>query len=171
MREHDERDAQIWGEAPPLDGVDQYARESDPFYSKLDDLMEGHIDSTAVGEWRWLESTAELQRVAFGLDPRMAYNNPTEQARSVKENVLAAVVELVEVLNEVKWKYWSHEDPWVRRDRVLKEVVDVHHFTGNMLVALGVTDEEYEEAYQKKQRENIERQRAKYVSAQAEEKE
>ena len=122
-------------------------------------------------KWRWLESTRDLQREAFGLDPRMMQGNPTEQARSVKENVLAALVELVEVLNEVKWKYWSHEDPWVRRDAILKEVVDVHHFTGNILVAVGITDEEYEEAYQAKQRENSERQRQKYVARQAEEKE
>ena len=32
MSEYDERDEQIWAEAPPRDGVDQYARESDPFY-------------------------------------------------------------------------------------------------------------------------------------------
>ena len=35
MREYDERDAQIWGEAPPRDAVDAYARENDPFYKHL----------------------------------------------------------------------------------------------------------------------------------------
>lgn len=120
-------------------------------------------------DWKWLESTRALQRDAFGLDPRLMESNPTEQARSVKENFVAAVVELVELLNEVKWKYWSHEEPWVRRERVLKEAVDVCHFIGNILVAVGITDEEYEEAYREKQRENAERQRRKYVSAQAEE--
>lgn len=122
-------------------------------------------------DWKWLRSTRDLQRDSFGLDPRMMAGNPTEQARSVKENVLAAIVEMVEMLNEVKWKYWSHEEPWVRRERVLKEAVDVNHFVGNALVAVGVTDEEYEEAYQAKQQENMERQRRKYVSQQALEKE
>jgi hypothetical protein len=32
LTEYEERDAQIWGEVPPRDGVDAYARESDPFY-------------------------------------------------------------------------------------------------------------------------------------------
>lgn len=31
FREYEEADAQIWGEAPPRDAVDEYARESDPF--------------------------------------------------------------------------------------------------------------------------------------------
>lgn len=136
---------------------------------ELEDLMNGHLDRQDAGEWRWLEATRELQRIGFQLDPDQMIGNVIAQRDSVKENVLAAMVELVEVLNEVKWKYWSHEEVWVRRDAVLKEVVDVHHFTGNILVTLGVTDEEYEEAYQEKQRQNIQRQLDKYVSAQAKE--
>jgi len=120
-------------------------------------------------QWQWLDSTRTLQREAFGLDSARFYENPGVQAESVKDNVLAAIVELVETLNEVKWKYWSHEEPWIRRDRVLKEVVDVQHFIGNILVAMEITDEEYEEAYQAKQQENRDRQRLKYVSKQAKE--
>lgn len=136
---------------------------------ELDDLKGGHLDSIDMGEWQWLESTRDLQRVAFDLDPDRDRENIAGQAIRVKDNVLAAVVELVEMLNEVKWKYWSHEDPWVRRERVLKEAVDVGHFIANALVAIGVTDEEYWKAYQDKQLENIQRQIDKYVSAQAEE--
>ena len=33
--EYDERDEQIWNEAPPRDGIDQYAREADPFYTAV----------------------------------------------------------------------------------------------------------------------------------------
>jgi dimeric dUTPase (all-alpha-NTP-PPase superfamily) len=120
--------------------------------------------------WRWLESTRDLQREAFGLDPDELHDDPDGQARTVKENVLAAIVELVELLDEVKWKYWSHEEAWVRRDRVLKEAVDVGHFLGNILVGVGITDDEYEEAYQTKQQENRDRQENSYVSRQAEEK-
>ena len=120
-------------------------------------------------DWKWLESTRDLQRDAFGLDPDRDVNDQAGQARRVLENFTPAVVELVELLNEVKWKYWSHEAPWARRDRVLKEGVDVMHFLGNIFVAFGITDEELWEAYQEKQQENYERQRRKYVSAQAEE--
>lgn len=120
--------------------------------------------------WRWLESTRALQREAFGRDPDRDVGVPHRMARRVRENILAAIVELVEMLNEVKWKYWSHEPAWVRRDRVLKEAVDVNHFIGNALVAVGITDEEYEEAYRAKQEENRARQLRKYVSKQAMEK-
>lgn len=119
--------------------------------------------------WRWLESTRALQREAYGLDPDEYHDWPEGQASAVKENVLALIVEATELLNEVKWKYWSHEEAWVRRDRVLKEAVDIGHFLGNILSAVGVTDQEYEEAYQAKQEENRERQRRKYVSEQAKE--
>ena len=121
-------------------------------------------------EWQWLASTRDLQRDAFNLDPERDRGNVGAQATRVKDNVLAAIVELVEMLNEVKWKYWSHEEPWVRRNRVLKEAVDVNHFIANALVAVGITDEEYEAAYRAKQNENRERQLSKYVSAQAQEK-
>lgn len=121
--------------------------------------------------WRWLDSTRDLQRDAFGLDPDRDVGNPAGQAQRVQENFVAAVVELVELLNEVKWKYWSHEEPWVRRDHVLKEGVDVLHFLGNIFVAFGVTDDELWEAYREKQRENYDRQARKYVSKQAEEME
>ncbi len=120
-------------------------------------------------EWRWLDSTRDLQREAFGLDPDRDVGVPANMAERVKDNALAAIVEIVEMLNEVKWKYWSHETPWVRRDKVLKEAVDVNHFIANALVAVGITDEEYEEAYRAKQAENRARQIEKYVSAQAKE--
>lgn len=120
--------------------------------------------------WRWLESTRALQRDAFHRDPKLIQDNPGEVGKSVLENFTPIIVEMVELLNEVKWKYWSHEEPWVRRDRVIAEAVDVMHFLGNILVAVGATDDELEEAYRAKQQENRDRQLRKYVSQQAEEK-
>lgn len=119
--------------------------------------------------WRWLASTRDLQREAFDRDPDRDKDNVPGQAQRVLENFVAVVVEMVELLNEVKWKYWSHEEPWVRRDRVLKEAVDVAHFLANILVAIGVTDDEWEEAYREKQAENRQRQIDRYVSEQAKE--
>lgn len=57
---------------------------------------------------------------------------------------------------EFSWKHWA-TDQYVNRERILDEIVDVHHFTGGMLVALGVDDDEYEAAYQAKQQVNRER--------------
>lgn len=43
--------------------------------------------------------------------------------------------------------------------------MDVLHFIANALVAIGVTDDELEEAYREKQRINRERQATGYVAA------
>jgi hypothetical protein len=69
-------------------------------------------------------------------------------------NVTAAIQELAEVREEFSWKPWATDEPFVNRDRVRDEVVDVMHFLGNILVAIGVTDEELAEAYQAKQEKN-----------------
>jgi len=111
-------------------------------------------------DWKWLESTKKLQREAYGFDADAM--TVEERAQSVKENVLALVDEAMEVLHEVKWKYWSHDEPFVHRDFVRNECVDVGHFLANILVAIGVTDEEWERAYQWKQDVNRARQRDGY---------
>jgi dimeric dUTPase (all-alpha-NTP-PPase superfamily) len=114
-----------------------------------------------VGErWRWLESTARLQSESFGIE--VEHGTHQEVAAIVKENVLPLIVEAVELLREVSWKYWAHDEPFVNRDRVIEEAVDVAHFLGNILVAMGATDEEWEAAYQAKQAVNAARQRDGY---------
>ena len=104
----------------------------------------------------WLASTAELQREAYGFvaDPE----NPAATSKSIRENVLPLIVEAVELLDNVSWKYWAHDEPFVNRDEVLKEAVDIGHFLGNILVDAGITDEEYWAAYREKQAINLERQ-------------
>lgn len=111
-------------------------------------------------KWRWLDSTRHLQREAYGFDVDTL--DVSGQAWHVKENVLPLVDEAMEVLHEVKWKYWSHDEPFVHRDEVLKECVDVGHFLANILVAIRVGDDEWEAAYQAKQAENRRRQAEGY---------
>jgi dimeric dUTPase (all-alpha-NTP-PPase superfamily) len=74
-----------------------------------------------------------------------------------------------EVPREFHWKYWSHAEPFVNRERVIDEVVDVMHFLANMLIAVQCDDEEFEAAYKHKQLINFQRQRDKYVAAQGKE--
>lgn len=110
--------------------------------------------------WRWLASTLELQRAAFGWDwdaIRKQDDYPEVLARSTTENFAAAVVELGEAMAEVGWKSWATKRGWVNRQAFLTEVVDAAHFIANMLVAVGVTDAEYEAAYQAKQQVNRDR--------------
>lgn len=113
-----------------------------------------------MARWRWLESTRWLQKTAYASDPDAMTTE--ERAASIKDNALALVDETMEVLHEVSWKFWAHDAPFVNRDKVLKEAVDAGHFLGNILVAAGVSDDEYEAAYQAKQRENLRRQQDGY---------
>lgn len=119
-----------------------------------------------MSEWKWLESTSDLQRDYFNFDwdhtlPRTAEN----VAASLKDNSYAIMVELAEASVEFSWKHWATDPPFVSRDRVVAELVDVGHFLANMLIALDVTDEEWERLYQTKQEINRERMRSKNYSA------
>ncbi len=117
-------------------------------------------DAVEVPRWRWLASTLDLQRTAFGWDwdaIRQQDDYPEVLARSLAENALAAHVELDEAMAEVGWKSWTTKRGWVNREAFLTEVVDEQHFIANMLVAVGITDAEYEAAYQAKQQVNRDR--------------
>jgi hypothetical protein len=105
-----------------------------------------------MDDWKWLESTDDLQRNTYGY----VYDSWDEEMLCdyLDWNQTAAVQELAELREEFFWKPWATDAPFVNRDRILSEAVDVNHFIGNMLVALGVTDEEYEEAYRAKQDKN-----------------
>lgn len=112
--------------------------------------------------WKWLESTVALQRDAYGFDPARLERDVRTRADAIRDNVLPLVVEAVELLDNVSWKYWAHDEPFVDRERVLKEAVDVAHFLANVLTAIGATDEEFWEAYRRKQAANAARQRDGY---------
>lgn len=100
--------------------------------------------------WRWLESTKELQEETYGykFSPD---SEPQWVAAYLEWNVFAAYQELAELAVEFSWKPWAVDPPFVNRDRVRDEVIDVLHFAGNILTAIGVTDEELAEHYQAKQ--------------------
>lgn len=113
-----------------------------------------------MGKWKWLESTDQLQRETYGYGNMyvVAKENPEVLCEYLDWNQTAAVQELAELREEFSWKPWAMDQPFVNRDRILKEAVDVAHFLGNILTAIGVTDEQWEAAYQEKQ--EINRQRA-----------
>lgn len=79
----------------------------------------------------------------------------------VKENVLAAIVELTEVLNETPWKPWKQYDPQSGRfmdvGALLTEMTDVLQFWANMVICMGFTPEEVTSALEKKWAENYRR--------------
>lgn len=109
--------------------------------------------------WKWLESTRQLQEEFYGAIYPM---NGEALADYVTINHSALVLEASELLSEFGWKPWAQPRGWVNRANALKEAVDVAHFLGNILAAIGVTDQEWEDAYQKKQEVNRQRQRDGY---------
>lgn len=115
--------------------------------------------------WRWLDSTVALQRDYFGFDWEAIGRTTRNVAASLKDNSFAIAVELAEASVEYSWKHWATDEPFVNRERVIEELVDVGHFLANMLVALDVTDAEWEEHYQRKQEKNRRRMRSGTYSA------
>lgn len=110
--------------------------------------------------WGWLNSTRRLQEEVYGFD----YAKLTDAALGdyVTWNVVATENELHEFLDEVQWKPWAKNRGHVEdREAAVEELVDAAHFLANLAVGLGVTDEEWQVAYRKKQVKNANRQSAK----------
>lgn len=105
--------------------------------------------------WKWLQSTKKLQEETYNYffdeDDLIQYHLLPRVAQYLDWNVTAAVQELAEVREEFSWKPWAVDEPFVNRERILNEYVDVLHFIGNSLVSLSITDEELWEAYRQKQ--------------------
>ena len=112
---------------------------------------------TSPSEWQWLASTRELQETAYGVDFSQRQEG-AELANNLVHQGFALIMELAEAFNEVQWKDWAQNRGQLNRDAMLGEMVDVGHFIANILVHLGVTDEEWEAAYRGKQERNRARQ-------------
>jgi hypothetical protein len=136
--------------------VVDYIRALEARVQALGGSLERHAD--APERWRWLASTRQLQRDAYGDNewPKQGL----ALAHSVQMNTTALIAELGEMLNEVGWKPWVESRGWVNREQYLKELVDCGHFLANLAVAVGCTDEEWEQRYQDKQALNTQRQAA-----------
>lgn len=128
-----------------------------------------------ASDWRWLESTRQLQTETYGYDLfelslGSRFGASPERvaalAKHLEWNLLAAYQELGEVGIEFSWKPWAVDKPFVNRRRVIDEVVDQMHFLGNILVSMGVSDVEFEGAYRQKQDKNRRRQASGTYSAQ-----
>jgi hypothetical protein len=122
------------------------------------------------GRWQWLESTRQLQTETYGYDLdglREAAEDGDSQplAAYIDWNQIAIVEEASELRKGFSWKPWATDAPFVRRQYIIEEAVDLLHFIGNILVGLGVTDAELRREYQAKQQINRERQRSSIYSA------
>lgn len=107
-----------------------------------------------ANEWGWLESTKKLQEETYGYIFDDIQQQTGDIAFYLEWNVFAAYQELAELSVEFSWKPWAVDEPFVNRDRIRDEAIDILHFVGNILTAIGVTDEELAEHYQAKQEKN-----------------
>ena len=106
----------------------------------------------------WLEETRELQIQSYGSDP--AGLDLPEWLEYIREQTLAAFVELGEYIQNIKWKPWArsaYKPSSVTRAEAIEEMVDVLHFIANNLIALDVTDEELNKSYEYKMQVNRDR--------------
>lgn len=106
----------------------------------------------------WLAETRELQVQSYGKDP--ARLDLLEWLDYLRDQTLAAFVELGEYIQNFKWKPWAKEPQFPNsdaRDDAIEEMVDVLHFIANNLVAMGVTDEELTAMYEYKMQVNRDR--------------
>jgi dimeric dUTPase (all-alpha-NTP-PPase superfamily) len=99
-------------------------------------------------------------RQKFDGDSHENLNNIIEYLRW---NMLAIDDELAEIRKEISWKPWQHDDPYVNREAVVKECVDVLHFVANIICAVGGTDEQLDDYYVNKMEVNRQRQLKGYV--------
>lgn len=72
------------------------------------------------------------QRIV-GSDPRGL--TPAERADYVRKNVLAAIKELTEALDEVGWKWWATSEHFNPRE-FAEEIADVQLFLDNLILLL-----------------------------------
>ena len=79
----------------------------------------------------------------------------------IKEMKLALEAELQEALDETGWKPWA-TSRHINREAYVAEMVDVWHFTMNMLLVVGVTPEEFVRKYHEKLNKNYARQQEGY---------
>jgi dUTPase len=110
---------------------------------RMEELVEEALDE----RWQWLREVRQLQERTFGYDFAAIAADSAELAKFLTWNAFAAFVEVAEASVEFSWAPWARDEPFANRERIRDEVIDVLHFLGNALVAIGVDDEELAAAY------------------------
>lgn len=108
----------------------------------------------------WLQETKQLQEEFFlhhyGVE-RFEHMTVEQQIAFIKEQFIAVIAEMVELLDETSWKPWASAS-FVNTELLKKEGIDVLHFVANILCAIGVDDRELSSDYLGKMEVNRQRQ-------------
>lgn len=76
----------------------------------------------------------------------------------IQKEALALVVELGEVLEEARFKWWKNAEP-IESEKLHEELVDVLHFFISMCIDAGLNAESLYQGYLAKNQENFRRQK------------
>ncbi len=100
-----------------------------------------------------------LFRMQAGLDAYIREKRELKYTKSewVCKKALALIVELGEVVEEAKYKWWKN-DSEIDDAKLKEEIVDVLHFFLGMAIDSGMTADELFDIYLKKNKENYDRQ-------------
>lgn len=100
-----------------------------------------------------------LFKMQAGLDRYIREKRGLEFTKSewVCKKALALMVELGEVVEEAKYKWWKN-DTEIDDAKLHEEIVDVLHFFLGMAIDSGMTSDELFDIYMKKNKENYDRQ-------------
>ena len=83
------------------------------------------------------------------------------QEQYIKDMVLAAIVELTEILNETPWKPWKKQQE-LNYENYCKEIADLFHFVINLCIVADINPDMLFELYMAKNRENVVRHKGGY---------
>lgn len=100
-----------------------------------------------------------LFRMQAGLDAYIRDKRRLDYTKSewVCKKALALMVELGEVVEEAKYKWWNNGND-IDDAKLKEEIVDVLHFFLGMAIDSGMTADELFDIYLKKNKENYDRQ-------------
>ena len=109
----------------------------------------------------WVDLQHSLQVDSFAIDPVTMEGE--ELAQFITWNAWALVSELDELLRNVQWKPWAVRRGLIKdKEEAKKELADMMHFFGNLVLAFKVDPDELADAYARKVEINRERQLVGY---------
>jgi len=72
----------------------------------------------------------------------------------IKDHILAAIVELTEILNETPWKPWKKQQK-LNHEKYCKEIADLMHFVINLCIVADIDSDMLFGLYMDKNKENV----------------
>lgn len=99
--------------------------------------------------FHWQRTFQEELSVRRGID--------FDQSTALQKHALALMVELAEVVEEARYKWWKNPEP-IHAEKLHEELVDVLHFFVALCLTAGMTADDLYRGYLDKNRENFQRQ-------------